>query len=89
MGKVKIPETVEQAIEILDEELDDLDKEFLVQNGPESVHFSLGRWIRNEWGLWKSSVLKGELLKEGFLHPDEMSNHIIEEYIKHLEKTRG
>lgn len=84
--KVVIPKTVEEAIEFLDKELNKEDKEFLIKHGAASVHHSLGRWIRNNWGLWKSSELKGLLMEKGYSEPDEMSNHIIEEYIKHLKE---
>lgn len=60
-------------------------KEYLLKNGPLSVHDSLGRYIRNEWGLWGDNYkLKKELQDKGFEHPDDMSNHILEEFIKHL-----
>jgi len=84
--KAVIPKTVEEAIEFLDKELNKEDKEFLIERGAASVHHSLGRWIRNNWGLWKSSELKGLLMEKGYSEPDEMSNYIIEEYIKHLKK---
>ncbi len=84
--KAVIPKTVEEAIEFLDKELDKEDKEFLIKHGAVSVHHSLGRWIRNNWGLWKSSELKGLLMEKGYSEPDEMSNYIIEEYIKHLKE---
>lgn len=83
--KTVIPKTVEEAIEFLDKELNKEDKEFLIEHGAVSVHHSLGRWIRNNWGLWKSSELKGLLVEKGYSEPDEMSNYIIEEYIKHLK----
>lgn len=82
-----IPKTVEEAIEFLDKELNKEDKEFLIEHGAVSVHHSLGRWIRNNWGLWESSELKGLLMEKGYSEPDEMSNYIIEEYIKHLKET--
>lgn len=85
--KTVIPKTVEEAIEFLDKELNKEDKEFLIEHGAVSVHHSLGRWIRNNWGLWKSSELKGLLMEKGYSEPDEMSNYIIEEYIKHLKET--
>lgn len=83
--KTVIPKTVEEAIEFLDKELNKEDKEFLIEHSAVSVHHSLGRWIRNNWGLWESSELKGLLMEKGYSEPDEMSNYIIEEYIKHLK----
>ena len=62
--------------------------EYLLENGAVSMHDSLGRWIRNEWGLWTDSELKNELNKKGFDHPDDMSNYIIEEFIKYWNGKR-
>ena len=83
-GEIPIPKTVDEAISTLEKILSDEDREYLLKNGASSVHDSLGRWIRNEWGLWADSELKNELKKKGFEHPDDMSNYIIEEFIKYL-----
>ena len=82
----KRPKTVEEAIDALEKELSEEDKKFLSINGPLSVHHTLGQWIRNTWGLWENSELKKVLIKQGFEHPDDMSNYIIEEYIKRLKQ---
>ena len=45
------------------------------------MHHGLGRWIRNNWGLWeKESPLYQHMLALGFCHPDDMSQAIIVEY---------
>ena len=80
---ISVPKTVNEAISTLEKILSDDDKEYLLKNGAISMHSSLGRWIRNEWGLWTDSKLKDELKKKGFEHPDDMSNYIIEELIKY------
>ena len=82
----RIPATIEEALDILDDVLTEEDKEYLVENGAISAHFSLGMWIRNEWKLWEpvDSDIKTYLKKEGYEHPDDMSNYIIEEFIKYL-----
>ena len=81
---VPVPKTVNEAISTLEKILSDEDREYLLKNGAISMHDSLGRWIRNEWGLWTGSELKNELEKKGLEHPDDMSNYIIEEFIKYL-----
>jgi hypothetical protein len=81
---IPVPKTVDEAISTLEKILSDEDREYLLKNGAISMHDSLGRWIRNEWGLWTGSELKNELEKKGFEHPDDMSNYIIEEFIKYL-----
>lgn len=48
---------------------------------PVDLHFTLGQWIRNSWGLWKG---EGKLYKYlssiNLVHPDDMSGLIIESY---------
>ena len=79
-----IPKTVEEAISILENDFTQEDRDYLKENGAIGVHMSLGRWIRNNWGLWEEepNELKKSLIEKGFSHPDDMSNYIIEEYIK-------
>lgn len=81
---MEIPRNKFEAFDALDEILSDEDKQWLIENGALSVHHTLGRWIRNEWGLWKGSDLKDYVMRQGYDHPDDMSNYIIEEYIKYL-----
>lgn len=81
-----IPQNLQEAIEELDRKLNKEDKEYIVENGSLAVHHSLGRWIRNNWGLWneEDNELKASLKKLGYRHPDDMSNYIIKQYIKYL-----
>ena len=81
--EVPIPKTVDEAVKTLAKTVSKEDRDYLLENGAISMHNSMGRWIRNEWGLWTGSELKNELEKKGFEHPDDMSNHIIEEFIKY------
>ena len=87
-SEIYIPKNIEEAISILNEMLSNDDKKYLFEEGAISVHHTLGRWIRNNWGLWEeeSNDLKEHLISIGFTHPDDMSNYIIEEYIKYLNK---
>lgn len=85
--KYKVPSNLKEAIVKLDNDLTEDDKQFLIENGALLVHHTLGRWIRNNWGLWdEHSELKLNMAKLGNIHPDDMSNFIIEEYIKHLKE---
>lgn len=81
----KIPTNLEECIKKLDTQLSEDDKQFLIDNDALAVHHTLGRYIRNNWGLWKDSELKQNIQKLGYEHPDDMSNFIIKEYIKHLK----
>ena len=82
-SEVPIPKTVDEAVKTLAKVVSKEDRDYLLENGAISVHDSMGRWIRNEWGLWTDSELKNELKKKGFEHPDDMSNYVIEEFIKY------
>ena len=63
-----------------------MDEEDLVD-----LHFSLGAYIRNEFGLWSGN---GQLIEDcrrvsmdQYLHPDQASSVIIRELWKQLRKT--
>lgn len=43
-------------------------------------HHGLGRWIRNNWGLWQGGPLLEHMKAMGFKHPDDISQSIIEEW---------
>ena len=84
-SEIPIPKTVDEAVKTLAKIVSKEDRDYLLENGAISMHDSLGRWIRNEWGLWTGSELKDELMNmnKGLNHPDDMSNYIIEEFIKY------
>ena len=87
--KITIPKTIEEAIQFLDKELSEDDKKYIVKHGAISVHHSLGRWIRNNWGFWeedKNDIVKC-LVDMGFTHPDYMSTYIIEMFVKYITKN--
>lgn len=87
----KIPNNLFEAIQELDKSLSKDDKEYLLENGALSLHHSLGRSIRNHWGLWdkEDNKLKVILKKLGFEHPDDMSNYIIKQYIEYLKEAEN
>ena len=81
--KVEIPNTLEEALAILDKIVSEEDKEYIKKHGAISVHLTLGMWIRNNWGFWENSDFYKYLCeKTGLTHPDDISNYIIEEFIK-------
>jgi hypothetical protein len=41
------------------------------------IHHGFGQWIRNNWGLWKGSVLSEYFNGMGIAHPDDMSSIIL------------
>ena len=83
--KVEIPNTLEEALAILDKIVSEEDIEWMKKRGATSVHLTLGMWIRNNWGFWENSDFYQYLCeKTGLTHPDDISNYIIEEFIKRL-----
>lgn len=84
---MKQPETFEQCFKILDSKLNDEQKLEIIKS-PISVHHSIGRWIRNEFGFWNNPNSK--LAEELFLltesdHPDDWSHRLLQMYKQHLE----
>jgi hypothetical protein len=87
------PKTLEEALVALDEMLCDEDREHLtIFNEVEAateLHHSLGRHLRNVWGLWQGSALAQNLKSEhGITHPDGMSSYIIKAYCRRGVLTR-
>jgi len=90
-----IPTTLEEAFTALDRMLSIEDRNYLQKaEDPESaavsLHHSLGRHLRNKWGLWgEGSPLKRCLREDhGITHPDDMSGFILREYCRVRYPTR-
>lgn len=81
---IYIPADLPDCIQQLDSMLRAEDKDYIRKNGSGAVHFSLGMWMRNEWGLWRGSRLKTYFNDNGIYHPDDMSGVILDCYVKHL-----
>lgn len=47
-------------------------------------HMGLGRWMRNNWGLWGGSRLGKYFNGIGIFHPDDMSGIILDSFWRHL-----
>lgn len=87
--EVDVPNNIEEAMKALDVLLSDEDKHYL-KTEPKAaimVHHTLGRWIRNNWGLWQEeyNALKTLFTNIGIEHPDDMSNEIIKKYIEYIK----
>jgi len=62
-------------------------KEWSEEKSVAKLHHSLGRWIRNNWGLWdENSKLSKWFKGRGIWHADDMSLIIITSYCR---KTKG
>jgi len=90
----QIPETYQECFDILDEKLNQnnpIEGELIrskIKQNPIQVHHSIGRWIRNEFGLWTGfnerliSLLKKDSESE---HPDDWSHHLLTKYAEYLK----
>lgn len=50
------------------------------------VHFSIGRWIRNDWQLQRGSRLAKYFRDKGIYHPEGISDIILTSYHRFLNK---
>ena len=48
------------------------------------MHFGLGIWMRNNWGLWNGSRLSKYFNDCGIFHADDMSGIILDSYHRYL-----
>ena len=74
------PNTVEEALERVVSDLEPSEFDFIKKEGIALLHHSLGRAIRNEWGLWdkESKLYKDFRNTLGLWHADDMSGILLE-----------
>ena len=84
------PHTINEAISSLNEMLNEDAKAFLKTGGEHAaseLHHTLGRYLRNKWGLWSESELARHMKDaQGITHPDDMSHAILVAYCNSLVK---
>lgn len=77
----KQPSNLEECFVALKKMLNKREMRFILESDDEKVmhryHSSLGRYIRNEWGLWSGSKLRNYFENLGLNHPDDMSGLIL------------
>jgi len=80
------PTTLEECFVALREmATDPTDLIYFQLEGASAYHHGLGRWIRNNWGLWKQEgPLYGKLKALGLEHADDMSGLILESFHRKL-----
>lgn len=87
--KIRIPINLDDCFSELDK-ISNIDS-FFGENEVDfvtSAHFSLGRWIRNEWGLWddkSNSHLRQYFIDKKIIHADDMSGIILTSYYRYLK----
>lgn len=83
INNVYIPKDLKDCFLQLDEILSKQDKERIKKVGTGNLHFSLGLWIRNNWGLWGGSRLEQYFKgRSAFFDPDNISSEILGNYYK-------
>lgn len=79
----RLPAPVADAFRRLDREVSAEDRGVLRATEPGEMvkyHFSLGMYVRNEYGLWAGGPLQDVFLARGVRHPDDMSDLLLEAY---------
>lgn len=71
------PVSLQDAINFIVQNLEDGEREYVIMNGAESLHFSAGMAIRNSW--IHGDTLFAQHMASQFLisHPDDMSGLIL------------
>lgn len=90
LSQAPVPRTLEEALTTLEKRVSaDVLLEF-AHSRDESIaaryHDTLGRWIRNNWGLWKRGPLYTDLRRRGLQHPDDMSGVILTSFWRQLHE---
>lgn len=82
LTKEPVPKNLKQAVERLIETFSDHELRKITKLG--ALHFGLGRWIRNNWGLWGGGELQSWFHEKGIRHADDMSGIILESFRREL-----
>ena len=85
--KVYVPRDLDEAcIELKKMLSPDLLNTMITNSEREMIqyHHNLGRWLRNNWGLWSGSRLAQYFRQLGIHHPDDMSGIILTSFWRYL-----
>lgn len=89
---VYIPKNIDECMIHLDLLLDSASKKEIdglqSENQMYNYHFSLGRQLRNYWGIWAGSRIYKYFEKYGYQEPDGISGIILRAYFKHRHKKK-
>lgn len=77
--KNNIPTTISEAVDLLFNSLDKKEIDFIKNSSADSLHFSTGMAIRNNWGLWQKSSLRKDVIEKYYIaHADDISSLILD-----------
>jgi hypothetical protein len=79
-----VPRDIKGCLQVLDRLLSEQDRTTLKTIGAVEAHFSLGTWIRNNWGMWAGSRLYAYFERSGLSHPEGQSGLILDTYVRYL-----
>jgi hypothetical protein len=80
LERAPVPATLDEALDTLQRELPRDAIEALYASETDvtiELHETLGRWMRDRWGLWTGGPLADHLRALGLDHPDDMSGVIL------------
>lgn len=88
MSDTYIPTDLDDCFEILTNKIL-IDEDYLAfKNGTEEdiqgQHHFLGRYLRNEWGLWQDSRLAKWFNEKGIHHADDMSGIVLTSFWREI-----
>lgn len=75
-----VPATIEQAVDSIVDNLEEQEKQIIIQSDPANHHFQFGMSMRNNWSLWeKETPIKRDAVeKYKIAHADDLSGLIME-----------
>src|SRR6185295_10267236 len=82
--KGKLPATLDEALTDLGRLLDARQTEIVRASDSIWWHDSLGRALRNCWGLWGDGPLGEWFRRQGIQHPDDVSAIVLESFRRRL-----
>lgn len=85
-----IPKNLNESISTLKQMVDKTDQDKIASGELSTIvgHHGIGRWMRNNWGLWGGSELKDWFIKKGITHADDMSGIILKKFEKDLQNKQ-
>jgi hypothetical protein len=86
-GRCSKPRTLDEAHQVLAQWLSPAVLEELktgTEQGAIAANRTIGRELRNAWGLWNGSHFRDQLVTLGLRHADEMSQLILVTFVRYL-----